>query len=473
MVRKSVCDGSFYLANPSSLSSTIEQYLNNVDIEIKEEILGIVSPHAGYIYSGQTAAFGYENLRNSNKKLIILLGPSHHLYVNGFSVFGEGKWETPLGEISIDDQFASKLITHSELIKNEPETHSREHSLEVQLPFLQKVLKDFKIVPIIFNTDNLSELSVLSEALYSELKNKKNWVIIISSDLYHGYDYNKAKKITDNVDKYIKKLDSKGLLEYDRRMRENGICAACGSSAIAVLLQVMEKLNQTDVKLLKRTTSGDVTGDKNGYVVGYGTWAFTKNTLKKNTNKDTESYLSFNLTSEEKEKLLNIARETINQYIRNGKTLDITVQSETLKKKCGAFVTLREKRGNLRGCIGLIVAEKPIFITIRDMAIAAATQDPRFNPVSSSEIDNLEIEISVLTPMQKVGSIDEIKVGRDGLMIRKGYMSGLLLPQVPSEQGWDKNTFLEHTCYKAGLPANAWKSADIWKFQAIVFSEGE
>ena len=473
MVRKSICDGSFYIADSSNLSSTIDQYLNKVDIEIEEEILGMVSPHAGHIYSGQTAAFGYENLRNSNKKLIILLGPSHHFYVKGFSVFGEGKWETPLGEVNIDENFAKKLINHSELIKNEPVMHSQEHSLEVQLPFLQKVLKDFKIVPIIFNTDNLSEISILGEILFSELKDTENWIIIASSDLYHGENYNEAKNVTDKVDNYIKNLDYKGLLEYEKGMRESGACAACGSSAIAVLLLVMEKLNKIDVKLLKRTTSGDVTGNKSGYVVGYGTWVFTKSTSKTNINKDTESKLSFNLTSEEKEKLLNIARETINQYIRNGKTIDVNVQSESLKKKCGAFVTLRGKDGSLRGCIGLIVGEKPLFMTIGAMAIAAATQDPRFNPVTSSEIDDLKIEISVLTPMQKVGSIDEIEVGRDGLMIRKGYMSGLLLPQVPTEQGWDKSTFLEHTCYKAGLPADAWKSAELWKFQAIVFSEDE
>jgi len=471
MVRKPVFVGSFYLADSSNLSSTIDQYLKNVDVKLEEEILGIISPHAGYIYSGQTAAFAYENLRNSNKKLVILLGPSHRFYVKGFSVFGEGKWETPLGVVSVDEKFASKLITHSDLIKNDPEAHSQEHSLELQLPFLQKVLKDFTIVPIIFNTDKVSELSVLAEALYSELKNKKNWVIVISSDLYHGENYNKAKEITDEVDKYIKNLDYKGLLEYDRKIRYSGACAACGCSSIAVLLKFMETLSATNVKLLNRTTSGDVTGDKNGYIVGYGAWVFTKNTSKTNTNKNSESDIGFNLTAEEKEKLLTIARETINQYVKNEKTPEFTVGSETLKKKCGAFVTLKRKDGTLRGCIGLIIAEEPLFLAIRDMAIAAATQDPRFSPVISSEIDDLEIEISVLTPMQKVNNIDEIKVGRDGLMIRKGYMSGLLLPQVPIEQGWNKDTFLEHTCYKAGLTANAWKSADLWKFQAIVFSE--
>lgn len=470
MVRKPVVAGSFYLADSSELSSTIDQYLNNADVKVEEEILGIIAPHAGHVYSGPTAAFTYAALKNEDKNLVILLGPSHRYYVKGFSVFAEGKWETPLGTIDIDEDFASGLVSHSELIENEPEAHSREHCLEVQLPFLQKVLKDFKIVPVVFNTDKVSELSVLSDALRSELKDRKNWIVLVSSDLYHGNNYNKAKKVTDEVNSYIENLDYKGLLEYDRKMRAAGACAACGCSSIAVLLQVMQDMDVTNVRLLKRTTSGDVTGDKSGYVVGYGAWVFSENAEKKTENKESEPKINFELTKRDKEKLLTIARKSLIEYVRNGKIPSFQVESEVLKKECGAFVTLKRNEA-LRGCIGRIVAEQPLFMVVRDMAISAGTQDYRFPPVTDSEIDDMEIEISVLTPMQKVDNVDEIKVGRDGLMIKRGYMSGLLLPQVPVEQGWDKKTFLEHTCYKAGLPPDAWKSSELWKFQAIVFSE--
>ncbi len=469
MVRKPVVDGSFYPEDSSVLSSTIDQYLNNVDVEVQGEILGVISPHAGYIYSGQTAAYVYNILKKGkDKNLVILLGPSHRYYVKGFAVYEGGDWETPLGKVKTDKDFISKLKSHSDLIESVSQAHAQEHSLEVQVPFLQKVLKDFKIVPIVFNSEDPSELSVLSYALYKELKDRKNWVILTSSDLYHGENYDMAKGVTDEVDNYIKNLDYKGLLEYDRAMRESGVCAACGCSPIAVLMQVMEKFD-VEVRLLKRTTSGDVTGDKSGYVVGYGAWVFLRNKTEKNT--DLKTGLDFSLTSQDKEKLLDVARKTVTKYVKNKKTPEFTVDSEVLKKKCGAFVTLKKKNGALRGCIGLIVAEKPLFITVRDMAIAAATQDPRFPPVEPSELSDIEIEISVLTPMQKVDNADEIEVGRDGLMIRRGYASGLLLPQVPVEQGWDKKIFLEHTCYKAGLPADAWKSSELWKFQAIVFSE--
>ena len=470
MVRKPFVAGSFYVADSLNLSSMIDQYLNNVDVKVESDVYGVVSPHAGYIYSGQTAAYAFESLKDKEKKLVILLGPSHRYYVKGFSVYSEGKWQTPLGTVSVDEDFAGKLKSYSDLIESEPEAHASEHSLEVQIPFLQKVLKDFKIVPVVFNTERISEISVLADALYEELRDRENWVIVVSSDLYHGYDYNEAKAVTNRVDEYINNFDYEGLLRYDKEMREAGVCAACGCSAIAVLLRVMEKMGIKEVNLLDSTTSGDVTGEKSGYIVGYGAWVFTENSINKNESGDSKSQFEFILTEEEKGKLLEIARKTISEYVRNKKVPDFKIEDETLKTNCGAFVTLKKEKA-LRGCIGHIIGDKPLFLIVRDMAIAAATQDYRFPPVTPSEIDDLEIEISVLTPMQKVDNVDEIKVGRDGLMIKRGYMSGLLLPQVPVEQRWDKATFLEHLCNKAGLPAGAWKSSELWKFQAIVFSE--
>ncbi|MEO0292776.1 MAG: AmmeMemoRadiSam system protein B [candidate division WOR-3 bacterium] len=470
MVRKPVFAGSFYPRDSSLLSGTIDQYLNQAEVKVEEEIFGLVSPHAGYDYSGLVAAFGYKALKGKNKKLVILLGPSHRYYVKGFSVYGGGKWETPLGVVEIDNDFASRIVSQSKLIINEPEAHSQEHSLEVQIPFLQKILnRDFKIVPIVFNTEENSKLKELVNALAKELEGREDWIIIASSDLYHGYDYEEAKAVTERVNNYIERLDYRGLLEYDRLKREESTCAACGCSSIAVLLQVMEKLGMKKVKLLAKTTSGDVTGEKKGYVVGYGSWAFLKEKKGEEESKELES-LGFNLTLEDKKILLDIARKTIDEYVKNNKVLEVTVKSEVLKRPCGAFVTLK-KKGNLRGCIGRIVADEPLYLVVRDMAIASATEDPRFPPLEVSELKDIKIEISVLTPMQKVNNVDEIEVGRDGLMIRKGFRSGLLLPQVPVEQGWDKKTFLEHTCYKAGLPSDAWKTSELWKFQAIVFSE--
>ena len=479
MIREPVFAGSFYPGNSGILRSTIRQYIDNAKVDVKGQILGLISPHAGYPYSGGTAAYAYRTLEGKDIDLVILLGPSHHAYVKGFSVYARGAWETPLGEVLIDEEFTSNLKGYSELIDYYPEGHLNEHSLEVQLPFLQETLKDFRIVPIVFSTDNLNTLNILADALSNELKKRDKWVIIASTDLYHGYDYENVKKVTDKVDEYIKNLDCQSLLEYDRMMRNSGACAACGVSAVITVLLTTLNLGADNAILLSRTNSGDVTGQRSGYVVGYGAWALVRSDTvsekkeemeEKEVNSKGEASGIQELTEDEKEELLSIARKTISEYVRNGNIPEFNVKSETLKEKSGAFVTLK-KNGKLRGCIGLIIAEEPLFMAIRKMAIKAATQDPRFPPLNPSEVDEIEIEISVLTPFQNVHNTAEIEVGRDGLMIKKGLMSGLLLPQVPVEYGWNRKTFLEHTCNKAGLPPDAWKDAELWKFQALVFSE--
>ena len=182
----------------------------------------------------------------------------------------------------------------------------------------------------------------------------------------------------------------------------------------------------------------------------------------------------FALNSEEKKTLLKIARGTLESYLKEGKTEDFNIESSNLKEKRGAFVTLK-KGGELRGCIGRIVADKPLYEVIGEMAIEAATGDPRFPSLEYSELKDVEIEISVLTPFREVKDIDEIEVGRHGLMIRKGFYSGLLLPQVPTEYRWDRDAFLQHTCIKAGLSPQDYKDKDavIYSFCAIVFSEEE
>jgi AmmeMemoRadiSam system protein B/AmmeMemoRadiSam system protein A len=479
MIREPVVAGSFYPGDQGNLRNKVRQYMENATVDIEGEVLGLISPHAGYDYSGMTAAFAYKALEGRDIDLVILLGPSHRAYINGFSVYDKGAWKTPLGEVLIDEEFANNLKKYSDLIDYFPEGHTGEHSLEVQLPFLQEALKNFKIVPITFNTDNLKICRILADALTNELKNRNKWIIIASTDLYHGYNYGKVKSVTDKVDDCIKNLDIGALLEFDRAKRDSGECAACGVSAATTMILTTLNLGANKAVLLHRTNSGDVTGMRSGYVVGYGAWVIIKgkNENKNKEEKEEEEVINSEenkgvkeLSEQEKEELLTIARKTIDEYVRNGNIPNFEVKSNKLKKKSGAFVTIK-KNGELKGCIGMIVAEEPLYLTVRDMAISAATRDPRFDPIKPSEIDDIKIEISVLTPFQKVLNPKEIKVGKDGLMIRKGFTSGLLLPQVPVEHGWDRETFLEHTCWKAGLPPNAWKDAELWKFQALVFSE--
>ena len=180
------------------------------------------------------------------------------------------------------------------------------------------------------------------------------------------------------------------------------------------------------------------------------------------------------LTKDEKITLLNVARSTLESYLKSKKVPDFNVDSPSLKEKRGVFVTLK-KEGQLRGCIGRIVADTPLYKAVSKVAIDSATSDPRFPSLRQQELKDLEIEISVMTPFAEVNNLDEIKVGTDGLLLKKGFYTGLLLPQVPGEYGWDKKTFLEHLCLKAGLDTEAYKDKDtvIYIFSAEVFSEKE
>lgn len=177
------------------------------------------------------------------------------------------------------------------------------------------------------------------------------------------------------------------------------------------------------------------------------------------------------LSDEDKDLLLRIARETIESYIRDREVPTFDVSSPGLLEKRGVFVSLH-RGGELRGCIGAFTSEKPLYLTVVDMAIASSTQDPRFPPVENDELLLIDIELSVLTPLKRINDISEIEVGRHGIYITKGLHRGVLLPQVAVEHGWDRETFLDHTCLKAGLPPGSWKGdVEIYTFEAEVFGE--
>jgi AmmeMemoRadiSam system protein A len=205
-------------------------------------------------------------------------------------------------------------------------------------------------------------------------------------------------------------------------------------------------------------------------VVGYGAVALV---AVQETKKHGRKRAEFSLTPAEKQELLKIARQSVETAVREKKLYPVPAdEPEALRNARGAFVTLKE-HGDLRGCIGYMSPVKPLVETVRDVAAYAALEDRRFLPVREGELPILEYEISVLSPLHKVDDINQIHVGEHGLLIRKGDYEGVLLPQVPTEEGWDRNTFLEQVCVKAGLPQKAWKDedADLFMFTALVFGE--
>ena len=453
--------GAFYPDNPGELSRMIDGFLSAANPQTLEgEIFALISPHAGYVFSGSTAAAGFKLIKGKSYKTVIVIGRSHRYNFSGASVYPEGKFRTPLGDIEVDEGFAQKLLKQDPEVTFKPEVFSgEEHTVEVQLPFLQKVLKDFKIVPIIVGDMTLSSCQKLADLLKTAIGERKDVLVVASTDMYHGGDY-QALGATDNLTiSYLKNMDSEGLY-YGLREEKLQLCGGFG---VVTVLILSKELGHKKLQVLKYTNSAEVTGIKSSWMVGYVSCAI-----------DTEREVAM-LNKAQKKRLLEIARKSIETYLSTGKKMEITETDPVLLKEMGAFVTLNE-HGQLRGCIGNLVAREPLYLTVRDMAVEAAVGDPRFSQVDLSELKRIEIEISVLSPLERIDSAEKIKLGTHGVLIKKGFNSGVFLPQVATETGWSKEEFLSNLCsHKAGLSPDAWKdkSTEIYIFSAEVFSEKE
>ena len=480
-VRKPAVADAFYPANPVVLSQQIADFFKKAKKgEVEGEITALISPHAGYVYSGQVAAYGYKMLEGHKFETVVAVAPNHIFPFHGASVYNGAFYETPLGKIECDQEVAKKIASYDKSIYLSDKGHSPyagrgEHSLEVQLPFLQIVLGKFKLVAIIMGDQEYETCENLAKAVSTALKGKEA-LIVASSDLSHFHAYDEAVKLDKVVIDDVNSFDAKQLFEDI----SNGKCEACGVGPIVSAMLAARGLGADKAKVLKYANSGDVIGDRSG-VVGYMSAVIYRSGEDPDSDKNHKEEkkaskvgVDMGLSKSDKEILLKIARETIQAKVKGEKPPDFKITPEILKENRGAFVTL-EKDGNLRGCIGYIQAIKPLYLTIEEMAVQAALNDPRFPPVSEDELDHLRIEISVLTPLKRISNVEEIEVGRDGIYIRKGFNSGLLLPQVATEYGWDRQTFLEQTCYKAGLPPNAWKekTCEIYIFSADIFNEDE
>jgi AmmeMemoRadiSam system protein B/AmmeMemoRadiSam system protein A len=474
-VREPAVAGQFYPSDPRELAAMVSGQLAKVSglPTIDGRIIALIVPHAGLVYSGPIAAYGYKLLENSGVKKVILCGPSHRIPFRGLSVYGPDiTWRTPLGMVPCDNDLCRAFLARDAGFDTIPEAQAYEHCLEVQLPYLQTVLKDFRIVPIIMGNQDHQTITHLADAL-AAVPFDSQTVMISATDWQHYRPASEGYRLDSAGIDCIEHLDADRLQTY----LDNGRTEACGGGPTVAVIRAAVARGANKAIILKYGDSGDMSGDRSS-VVGY-----VAAVLYKSGNahqvidpeaKKAEASPATGPSAAEKKTLIGIARKTIEAQLAGGPGPKFEGLTEYLKQPGAAFVTL-EKHGRLRGCIGLTAAMQPLYETVAYCALQAAFSDPRFDPVTADEMPDIRIEISILTPLQRVKSLDEIQVGRDGLMISKGMYRGLLLPQVATEYGWDRETFLRETCQKAGLPDDAYLSKDalIQKFQAIVFNEEE
>ena len=452
-IRKAVRAGQFYEKKAEILSQQIDQFLENAKKMPPpgEEIFALIAPHAGYVYSGQVAAYAYRLIQGKDYESVIIIAPSHYHGFKGCSIYPQGGYETPLGTAEIDKPLAAE-ISKASGFKYIPKAHQMEHSVEVQIPFIQKTLPQAKIVPIVMGYPTKKTITRLADALIEVLPGKKV-MIIVSTDMSHFFPKKKANDTDSKTISLIQSFETSALI----KMLEKGENIMCGGGPVVSSLLYARERGEAKVEILHYADSSQLGGESQ--VVGYLAAAL----YSKNPNP------KFSLSPEEKVELLRLARSAINQFIREKKIINYSTENLNFLAKKGAFVTLKRK-GYLRGCIGFIEPVAPLYQTVIQTSVYAACRDQRFPPVSAEELDNLEIEISVLSPLKKIHDPSLIKVGKHGLVISKGNKKGLLLPQVPVENNWSRETFLKQACLKAGLPPNTWKSeADIYIFEAIIF----
>ena len=469
--RKPCVAGRFYPSNPQELTNELEKYFNEALPKKTKNTLAIITPHAGYVYSGLVAATSFNQIDpKKNYEHIFVIGSSHRTHFEGASIYSKGHYVTPLGTVEVDLDLAKKLINDHKVFTFNKDAHLQEHSLEVQIPFLQyKIKQEFKIVPIVMGTQSVGTIEKIAKALKPYL-NERN-LFVISSDFSHYPAYEDAVKVDEATATAIASNSPEEFLETIRKNEQKNIdnlaTSICGWTSVLALLEITKEMEDVEIIPLQYKNSGDASFGDKSQVVGY--WSMV--VVQQDDNED----VGYNLTEEDKKTLLHVARNTIENYIRKAEIpeIDTTGFSKTIKTPAGAFVTLH-KEGALQGCIGNFIPDKSLYLVVQDMAISAATKDYRFSRVKESELKEIDIEISVLTPMKKIDSIDEIILGKHGIYIKKGWARGTFLPQVATNTGWDLEEFLGHCARdKAGIGWDGWKDAEVFIYEALVFDEGE
>jgi AmmeMemoRadiSam system protein B/AmmeMemoRadiSam system protein A len=477
-VRLPAVAGRFYPGDREALRASISAYLARAAEASVGTPIAILSPHAGYAFSGQIAADAFECARGGDYEVVVLLGTNHTVVpFPGMAISPSSAFRTPLGDAAVDDEVRRELLRASSRCVLDAGPHAREHSIEVQIPFVQRLFPKARIVPAVVGSPDVEVCGELGRTLAKVLKDRRA-LIVASSDLSHYPSYDDASAVDHSVLRAVAALDPEKLRGVVRREEQRRIpnlaTCACGEAPILAAMIAAKELGATRGHVVSYASSGDALIGDRDRVVGYGAVAWCSDpgdgevpTLE--VPRDAPEDLT--LTAADRNALCAFARECVVSFLRSRTTPMARHLDPRLFAKRAAFVTLK-KRGELRGCIGHMATDQPLAQVVGSMALQAAFNDRRFPPVRADELDSIEVEISVLTPAKPVSGPGEIVVGRDGVVLSKDGRSAVFLPQVAPEQGWTRDEMLDQLCRKAGLPAGSWKEgARFSTFQAEVFHE--
>jgi MEMO1 family protein len=481
VVREPAVAGKFYPDAPAKLRLAIEKFLQDaVPVKVKDP-MAIIVPHAGYLYSGQICADGFKQVRQQMVEVVVILGTNHTSpNFQKIALYSGDGFRTPLGTAAIEKNIISSLMRADPAdCTLDKSVHKSEHSVEVLVPFVQVIFPQAKMVPVIVGSPDIKMCTRFGEVLAKVLKNKRA-LIVASSDLSHYPASEDANIVDRETLAAITKLDPAAFRSTVQAQRDRAISnlatSACGEAPILAAMAAARSLGAKRGAVISYANSGDGSIGEPSRVVGYGAVVFTAEGEREGSSILAQPMVavpSASLRSADKKALLAFARETLSRFFLTDTLPLARGFSANLQQPRGVFVTLK-KKGELRGCIGRIIGYEPLGKLVGAMTIQAAFNDRRFRPLTAEELNDTDIEISVLTPMKQVAGVVDIVVGRDGVLLSKKGRSAVFLPQVAIEQGWNREELLDNLCQKAGLAAGSWKKeAQLSTFQAVVFSESE
>lgn len=487
-VRPPAVAGQFYPGSAAALRRAVATALGRAEGAVPAgHPVAILTPHAGYVYSADVAAYGYRAVARQPITDVVLIGNSHHFPLRKGAVYARGAFETPLGQVPVNAGLAAAILKETASVEANDEPHGPEHSLEVQLPFLQELFPQVRIVPILLGSFPVRQCRDIGEGIGRAIRKMglaETTLIVNSTDMSHYPSAADAERVDRQALQALESFDESVLATNIKKSMGSGVpelhCVFCGEESLYTTLAAARTLDADSVKILHYANSSAVSGDRER-VVGYGSAIFLKGTggAKALTKNDEPAVKAagpdetpFAVSATNQAVLLKVARDSIAYFLAEGRKKTFPTRDPELLKPAAVFVTLTQ-RGELRGCIGVLEARAPLVDTVADFAVAAAVEDNRFEPVTARELPGLRIEISVLSPMQRVPNADAIRPKVHGVLVRRGWHQGLFLPQV-----WEhferKADFLDELCrQKAHLEARAWQdpATELYIFTVFAFEE--